>query len=117
MTNLLFVYGTLKAGCKNHGELPRGAELLGKTSVKGWDMWSVDGYYPAITPGNGVVQGEIYQVHASDWPLLDEFEGVHKLYKRQIVHADNGLDVQVYVWANPWGVDLQRIEGGVWQEK
>jgi gamma-glutamylcyclotransferase (GGCT)/AIG2-like uncharacterized protein YtfP len=118
----LFVYGTLKAGCRNHDCLPRGSELLCKTSIEGFQLWNL-GPYPCVTRGEGTVFGEVWLVSSSAWPELDEFEGVPDgLYRREHVVTTCGLATQVYVWAAGYYPPLtptafgKLIPSGVWKE-
>ncbi len=77
----VFVYGTLMSGEGNHGYL-QNSTFLGKTFIEGYDMYDV-GWYPAITPGNGRIIGELYQVPVEDMPSIDSLEGEGHLYLKK----------------------------------
>lgn len=78
MTDLLFVYGTLRSEFQNrYARLLRGnATLLGKTTVRG-SIYRIQ-HFPAFRPEPaGEVQGELYRLHdpAQTLSALDEYEG------------------------------------------
>jgi len=75
----LFVYGSLKRGQRHHDELQAaGATFLGEAeTVPGYRL-EVVGEYLALVPHPAevsVVQGELYEIPASQLPALDAFEG------------------------------------------
>lgn len=74
----VFVYGTLMTGETNHHYL-KNSTCLGKATIKGYDMYDV-GWYPAITPGNNIIIGELYQVPIDDIPSIDLLEGEGSIY-------------------------------------
>lgn len=82
---LLFVYGSLKRGERNHGQL-REARLEGNGSVSGLSLYDL-GPFPmaAVDPsGSSVLHGEIYAVTAEQLEHVDRFEGAPRLYERQL---------------------------------
>ena len=103
----LFVYGTLAPGEKNH-------HLLGGISGT-WESGSCNGRIFTQTRGvhiglpcfESTVDGEAFigKIFSSTelntrWKILDEFEG--ELYDRRLVSAktEQGLDVEVYIYAD-----------------
>jgi gamma-glutamylaminecyclotransferase len=84
MGALLFVYGTLKRGCRNHRHLG-GQTFVGPArTVPGFTLYDLGGY-PGIAadPAAVGVTGEIWTVDAAALARLDAFEGVHEgLYRR-----------------------------------
>lgn len=86
MSTLLFVYGTLKRGCSNHGQLA-GQSFIGiARTPPGYRLYDLGGY-PAIVakPDDTVgVLGEVWSVDDEALEQLDYFEGVHEgLYRRE----------------------------------
>jgi gamma-glutamylcyclotransferase (GGCT)/AIG2-like uncharacterized protein YtfP len=88
MSTLLFVYGTLKQGCRNHRRLA-GQTLVGAArTVAGFQLRDLGGYpglaaHPADQEG---VRGEVWSVDAPCLRALDRFEGVSEgLYRREPV--------------------------------
>lgn len=91
----LFVYGTLRAGEPAHALL-RGAALLRRCrTAPGWTKVELDAY-PALVPGEGTVEGELYEVDAATLAALDEYEGHPDLFVRVTVVLDDGTSAQAY---------------------
>ncbi len=74
----LFVYGTLKRGCKNHAQLA-GQIYLGEartaTGYRLYDLGDYPGMVSDATDTEGVT-GEIWSVDDTALARLDAFEGV-----------------------------------------
>lgn len=87
MTELFFIYGTLKKGFKNHHILENcGASFVtdAVTNDK-FPMFDLGHGFPylQLTWGVGeIVHGEIWEIPSDKIPYLDNFEGVPHLYKR-----------------------------------
>jgi len=95
---LLFVYGSLKRGERNHGQL-REARLEGKGSVSGLSLYDLGPFPMAVVDpsGSSVLHGEIYAVTAEQLEHVDRFEGAPRLYERQLHRLRDGREVWVYV--------------------
>lgn len=86
----LFVYGTLM---DRHNRVLRtiarqhGVEvtLLGNATTAG-ELRDL-GLYPGLTPGSGIVRGELFEVPDALVPSLDRYEGVPHLYTRRPMTA------------------------------
>ncbi|MBW8780332.1 MAG: gamma-glutamylcyclotransferase [Verrucomicrobia bacterium] len=81
----LFVYGTLKRGCKNHRHLA-GQRYVGEArTAPGFRLYSL-GDYPGMAADvldHEGVAGEVWEVSADALARLDDFEGVDQgLYRR-----------------------------------
>lgn len=72
MTIRVAVYGTLKRGQSNHHYLAR-ARYLGPARLDGFALYDL-GPWPAVRPGTGCVQVEVYAVDAPTLAALDELE-------------------------------------------
>lgn len=86
MSRLLFVYGTLKRGCRNHHHLADQHFIGVARTAPGYRLCDLGGY-PSIATNRddreGVV-GEVWSVDAEALKRLDDFEGVHEgLYRRE----------------------------------
>jgi gamma-glutamylaminecyclotransferase len=86
MSQLLFVYGTLKRGGSNHRQMA-GAEFVGSArTTRGYRLFNVGGY-PALVRdplGQLEIHGELWKVDADGLAALDEFEGTHEgLFRRE----------------------------------
>jgi len=72
---LVFVYGTLKAGCKYHQEMA-GATFLGPCSTPAEFALNTDPWgHPAAVEGQTALEGEVYQLTEEHLAKLDVFEG------------------------------------------
>jgi len=116
----LFVYGTLKRGCKSNHLLCRHAFLGEARTVPGYRLHRLDGY-PGLVPHPDAlegVRGEVWLIDDHGIRELDAFEGVAEgLYRRESVglqppHADT--PVQAYVYARP--VEGCPVLGPTWVE-
>ena len=124
---LLFVYGTLLAGLRNHHYL-KNAQLLGHASVQG-ALFDLGDYPGLIFTGHlanpvETVWGELYKIETSNWTQLDALEAFDpqamdsSMYLRQYADvtwyqgSDNvTLQVQTYVYN--WPLEGRpRIENG-----
>jgi gamma-glutamylaminecyclotransferase len=94
---LLFVYGTLLGGERNHAVLSD-ARFVGAARTRA-DMTLLDlGPYPALARGGSTaVSGEVWDVATFD--PIDAFEGPN--YAREIVTLDDGTTAQAYVLKKP----------------
>ena len=83
------------------------SKVVGWYIVDGYDLYSVNGSYPAMVPGYGSIGLELYEVDDFTLAQLDHIEGVsHGLYSR--VEIDGILtyvyqhDVSNYKKINVW---------------
>ena len=130
--DLVFVYGTLRAGQPNHG-------WLGSSDRVGGLWWTVDVYrmrdlgaFPAAehitsepgAPGRGLI-GEVYRVDVETGWALDRLEGNGQLYRRAVrtVWRDGGgfgPAIRVRAWlfeiVRP-RPDAPVIESGDWLDR
>jgi gamma-glutamylaminecyclotransferase len=93
---ILFLYGTLKRGQKNH-RLLEGQRFVGDATIEPRYRLYDLGPYPGmvIDVANGLaVAGELWELDDGCLAKLDEFEGVPELYVRQRV-ALQGIDEPV----------------------
>jgi gamma-glutamylaminecyclotransferase len=118
--SLIFVYGTLKQGCSNHGFLA-GQKLVGTArTVPGFVLYELDGYPGMVlrieSPAS--VTGEVWSVVAECLERLDELEGTAQgLYRRvpvPLVGPFIDQRVEGYLYLQP--VDGRRLIGETWTE-
>jgi gamma-glutamylcyclotransferase (GGCT)/AIG2-like uncharacterized protein YtfP len=116
---LVFVYGTLKRGERNHAFL-EGQTFRGNArTAPGFRLISL-GEYPGIIPDSNDragVAGEVWSIDETCLARLDEFEGVAEgLYRRERILLQppfSEQEVQSYIYAlNPMGRPF--IPDGVW---
>ena len=95
---LLFVYGSLKRGGANHGQLYAAEYLSVIRTAPRFALRVIDGY-PALVPGSRAIVGELYRIAALALPALDEFEGT--AYVRQEIELDGGERALAYLSCVP----------------
>ena len=112
---LVFVYGSLKRGMANHGQL-RGARWLGNAQLEGLALYDLGPFPMAVSSdaADAVVHGELHAVNAAQLEVLDRFEGVPRLYERRAWHLANGQRVWVYVGRAAQVRHVDRIVSGHW---
>lgn len=127
MSNLLFVYGTLRRGHANPMAefLANSAEFIGDGQFQG-RMYQIS-YYPGVVASddpNDCVYGEIYRLYDPQTVItvLDDYEECSAQhiqpaeYKRDITHIlamDGNLFEQVWIYLYQWPVeDKLKIASG-----
>ena len=116
----IFVYGTLKHGCKNHHHLAGQIYVGEARTVPGFRLYHL-GSYPGMvadpTDLEGVI-GELWDVDAAALTHLDEFEGVYEgIYIRELVRIespDTRDQIYTYLYARP--VAGLPVIGSRWRE-
>lgn len=97
---LLFVYGTLKRGERNH-RLLADQRFVGPATVPaGYRLFDL-GSHPGLVPhpDGGPVRGEVFEVSECCMGELDEFEEVPTLFTRERVELADGTSAWVYLFA------------------
>ena len=97
---LLFVYGTLKRGERNHRLLADQRFVRSAATAPGFRLYDL-GPYPAMVPDAdaGPVQGELFSVSECTTAELDDVEGVPDLFDRRRVELDDGTSAWAYLYA------------------
>ena len=95
---VLFVYGTLMRGFRNHSRLGNSRFLGPARTQPGYRLIDL-GRFPGLLPGNGVVSGELYEVDHRVLECLDEFEGIPTLFDRREIGLDDGRKAEAYFFA------------------
>ena len=114
VNSLVFVYGTLKRGQRNHHYLLQ-ADYVGlHLTDECFCMFAFDDY-PAVTHGGcDAISGEIYRVNPLQFQMLDELEQYPRFYQRIEIATDYGC-----AWMYIVKVELCRGKkqlGGSWPE-
>ncbi len=116
----IFVYGTLKRGCKNHRHLA-GQTYVGEArTVPGFRLYDL-GDYPGMaadpTDLEGVT-GEVWGIDAATLVRLDAFESIAEgLYRREAVPLEAPfaqVEVHAYIYARP--IEGLPEIGATWRE-
>lgn len=100
----VFVYGTLLKGMMRSSVLDT-SRYLGPGIICA-DLYDL-GSYPGIKDGDGLVVGEVYEVHQQTLNRLDEIEGYHPHYHHQSLFIReeyevcmmNGIEIDCYVYS------------------
>lgn len=102
---LLFVYGTLKRGGRNH-RLMAGQRFVGPAvTALGFRLFDLGPYPGMVRAAEGMVRGELFEVSPRCRVELDEFEGVPDLFdRREIVLADHST-AWAYLYMRPVPAD------------
>ena len=117
--HLVFVYGTLRQGCRADYRLAT-ADFVGLASLVG-ELYYID-RYPGLIDGEGSVTGEIYRVDEPLLRRLDDYEGCfcdppdYKRESRSLTLPD-GSQVQAFVYVFQLKNSLgYRIPGDDWAQ-
>lgn len=99
---LLFVYGTLKRGERNHRLLADQRFVGAAATAPGYRLFDL-GPYPAMAADadSGPVRGELFSVSACAADELDDFEGVPDLFDRRRVELADGATAWAYLYVRP----------------
>jgi gamma-glutamylaminecyclotransferase len=100
---ILFVYGTLRRGGRNH-RLVADQTFLGEAVTAPRHRVVDLGPYPGLVrdAANGLsVHGELYAVSECCLEELDDFEGVPELFVREWIEVEGHGEVWAYYWAGP----------------
>jgi gamma-glutamylaminecyclotransferase len=115
VTTILFIYGTLKRGMRNHSLLANQVFLGEYRTVPGYRLIDLGPYPGLIADDNstGTALGELWQVDDATLSKLDVFEDVPNLYQRRAVKIASYPDpVQTYFYV---GDCSQAVDcGDVW---
>jgi gamma-glutamylcyclotransferase (GGCT)/AIG2-like uncharacterized protein YtfP len=112
VTTILFVYGTLKRGQRNH-RLMREARFLGETvTAPQYTLLDLGPFPGMITGGTTAVHGELYEVGPELLARLDRHEGVPRFYVRESIHVVGNAKAESYIL-----VDLDRLGRSIVMER
>ena len=124
MTNLVFVYGSLKKGFGNHRLLAR-AKFIANACIFDGKMLDL-GAFPALIEGHMDIEGELYAVDDATFAALDRLEGHPTFYERKKVEVypsteEGGMDCEE-AWCYFLSEDSREhyeklcpvIEEGIW---
>jgi gamma-glutamylcyclotransferase (GGCT)/AIG2-like uncharacterized protein YtfP len=104
MSNLLFVYGTLMQGMRNHQYLEK-AKFLGQAQTKPEYELMYNGSIPAMKAGTEAVKGELYEADDEALKGLDVLEEVNaSLYEKKDIEVD-GKTAVAYIGGNIFNYD------------
>jgi gamma-glutamylcyclotransferase (GGCT)/AIG2-like uncharacterized protein YtfP len=94
----IFVYGTLKQGYGNHIHYLNKPPLT-QGILKGYHLLGrPGGGFPCIGPGDGYVEGEVYEVDEEELKAIDRLEGHPTWYLRTNVQVTSKENKTMNVW-------------------
>lgn len=112
---LMFVYGTLLRGERNHALLERATFVREASTRPEFELLDL-GEHPAMIRGEAIVRGELWSVDATTLAALEELEGAPDYYHRIALVLSDGTEAECYVpTAPPTGG--RRIPGGSWRRR
>ncbi|KAF0245968.1 MAG: hypothetical protein FD180_1111 [Planctomycetota bacterium] len=114
---LVFVYGTLLRGERNHALLGRASFGGEGRTLPAFELAHM-GAYPALVAGGRVaVSGEVWDVDAATLASIDELEEVPTLYQRKRIPLEDGRVVETYLMPSESTTGARRIESGDWKRR
>ncbi len=112
MTDLVFVYGTLRRGEVNH-YLLSGAEFMGVHRTRpGYRMLHLGTYPGVVAGGSTAIEGEVYRVNQKRFVHLDRLEAYPRLYSRKLIPTPWGR-AWIYLYRGNRG-NRRAIPTGSW---
>lgn len=97
---IVFVYGTLMKGRRNHEAFLKNSRFIGKGVLEGYALYDL-GSYPGIKENSdGKVKGELYEIDIVTLERLNCLEGEGILYKLKeapiLIGKDNTINAYIY---------------------
>jgi gamma-glutamylcyclotransferase (GGCT)/AIG2-like uncharacterized protein YtfP len=112
---LVFVYGTLLRGERNHHLLHDATALGTARTEAAYELADVGGY-PAMVPGGGVaIAGELYTVDEPTLAALDRLEDHPHCYRRTPIRLADGRWAEAYLLDRPRADRMPRVPSGDWR--
>ena len=117
MSVKLFVYGTLRRNEHANDLLGADAAFLNSAeTLPNYSLFQIDCYPGLVEGGHTSVQGELWSISESEWPRLDEYEGVPEDYKREVIKLTDGSEAYAYIFIGDLGSAVQ-IDSGDWMTR
>ncbi|HEY1648622.1 MAG TPA: gamma-glutamylcyclotransferase family protein [Terracidiphilus sp.] len=115
----VFVYGTLKRGCRNHRVL-QSAVFLGEACTEPVYLMVDCGSYPGLVRAGDArrgqaIYGELYRVDEELLAALDAFEDAPREFVRDSVRLRDGVCAEAYFYRGETA--HLALCGAVWREK
>jgi gamma-glutamylaminecyclotransferase len=116
----LFVYGTLKRGCRNHARLRRQTYLGEAATGPEYALFAAGGFPGMVRAGEQgcAVRGELWEVDAPTLAQLDDFEDNGSLFRREEIAVLTADGRRQTAWAYLYLGEVagRRDVGPVWEE-
>jgi gamma-glutamylaminecyclotransferase len=114
-TTLLFVYGTLLRGERNH-RLLRGAPALGEARTEAaYELVDAGGYPAMVSGGTTAIVGEVYAVKGATLAAVDRLEDHPSFYRRTPIRLMDGRPVEAYLLDRDRATGMSPLPSGNWR--
>ena len=115
--HVVFVYGTLLRGERNHQLLAEARFVCEAVTGPGFELADL-GTFPAMLRGrSGGVSGEVYAVDSQTLAALDRLERHPHFYRRTRVTLTNGPCAEAYLLEAEHARGRPRIASGDWRRR
>lgn len=119
--HLIFVYGTLKRGCRNHHYLKEASFLGQAETCEKYSMRKHEYWYPAAIESipNYPIPGELWLCSEDTIKSLDRLEDIPSLFYRKevpIIHNAKVLNAWIYFFNYPYRKNELREQLLEWVE-
>lgn len=112
---LLFDYGSLMRGERDHALMAEATALGLAQTVPGYRLVDLEVYAAMIRGGPGSVDGELYEISRELRRRLDVHKEVPVLFERQTVRLADGREADAYVMPEARVVGRRRLRHGKWR--
>lgn len=122
LSDLVFVYGSLREGLGNHHVLEgNNAKKIADTSVEIPFTMKDIGAFPGLVPNAdgdvNAIYGEIYSVSKEGMRALDSLEGFPRFYSRILIPTEMGTAWVYYLCAGGSYSQYKTVHSGNWLER
>lgn len=115
---LVFVYGTLLRGERNHGLLSGSSSLGRRQTAPEFTLYDLGSYPGAAEGGETAIKGELYQVDQHTLARLDRLEGHPRFYRRRTVTLASGEKVLMYLMTKSMRTVVRiPLASGSWRDR
>src|SRR5215831_10553864 len=98
-TTMVFVYGSLLRGERNHLVMRDATFVRSARTAKRYTLYDLGSFPALVAAGTHAVAGEIFEVNEETLEHLDRFEGHPRYYRRGPITLEQGALVDAYVMA------------------
>jgi len=111
--NLVFVYGTLRPGGRNHDLLATATHCGTCRSSPRYILYDTGPYPAAVEHGTTRLKGDVFLIDDATLAKLDLLENVPVDYQRTRIETEHGL-TWLYLWQRVIKGDWPCISDGDW---
>jgi gamma-glutamylaminecyclotransferase len=114
---LVFVYGTLLAGERNHHYLARARLVLEARTEPAFTLYDLGSYPGLVHGGSDAVLGEVYEVDRLTLAALDGLEEHPDFYRRTRIVLPGGTAAETYLLTSSQVAGHPIISSGSWRAR